>query len=61
MGGANMGSFNMGGNGGTTKFFMNGQDMSGAGVDPSQIFSMFMGGGAGGDDDFGGFGGFGGF
>ena len=51
----NMG--NMGGNGGTTKFFMNGQDMSGMGIDPNQLFSMFMGRG---DDDFGGFQGFGG-
>ena len=57
MGGNNM-NFNMGnmgGNGGSTRFFMNGQDMSGMGMDPNQIFSMFM---RGGDDDFGGFGGF---
>jgi hypothetical protein len=32
----------MGGNGGTTKFFFNGTDMGGAGIDPSQIFSMFF-------------------
>ena len=41
----------MGGNGGSTQFFMNGKDMSGMGIDPNQIFSMFMNGG----DDFGGF------
>ena len=52
----NMG--NMGGNGGTTQFFMNGKDMGGMGMDPNQIFSMFMN--RGGGDDFGGFGGFGG-
>lgn len=32
----------MGGNGGTTKFFFNGTDMSGAGIDPNQLFSMFF-------------------
>ena len=61
MGGNSNMNFNMGnmggGNGGSTKFFMNGQDMSGMGIDPNQLFSMFMNRG---DDDFGGFGGFGG-
>ena len=51
-----MGGFTTGGNGGTTRFFMNGKDMSGMGIDPNQIFSMFMGGGS---DDFGGFASFG--
>lgn len=52
--GMNFGS----GNGGT-RVFMNGQDMSGMGIDPNQIFSMFFNqGGAGSDDDFG-FGSFG--
>ena len=55
--GTNM-HFNMGNmNGGTTKFFFNGQDMGASGMDPNQIFSMFFN--QGGDDDFGGFGGFG--
>ena len=63
-GGFDMGEgmpFNMGnmGGGGNTRVFMNGQDMSGMGIDPSKIFSMFFQqGGAGGDDDFG-FGNFG--
>ena len=51
----NMGGMGgMGGNrgNGTTTFFMNGQDMSGMGIDPSQLFSMFSGG-----EGFGGFGG----
>lgn len=49
----NMGGFtNMGSNGAQNfKFTMNGQDMGG--IDPSEIFSMFMGGNRGG---FGGFG-----
>lgn len=53
--------FNMGnmGNTGNVKFTFNGTDMSGMGIDPSQIFSMFFNkGGAGG---FGGFEGFQGF
>lgn len=53
MGGfGNMGGFSMGGMGGnghTYSFKVNGQDMGG--IDPSQIFSMFMGG-----QGFGGFG-----
>lgn len=53
MGGfGNMGGFTMGGMGGngqTFTFKMNGQEMGG--IDPSQIFSMFMGG-----NGFGGFG-----
>ena len=57
MGGQHQTHFNMGGNGGTTQFFMNGKDMGGMGMDPNQLFSMFMGRGG---DDFGGFGGFGG-
>jgi len=57
----NMGQhFNMGnaGNMGNVKFTFNGTDMSGMGIDPSQIFSMFLnkGGGAGGFEDFEGFG-----
>jgi hypothetical protein len=50
MGGyGNMGGFSgMGGNGQNFKFTMNGQDMGGMGMDPSSIFSMFMGGGRGG-------------
>lgn len=52
MGGfGNMGGFTMGGMGGngqTFTFKMNGQEMGG--IDPSQIFSMFMGG-----KGFGGF------
>ena len=62
--GGNMNFGNMGGNG-STRMYFNGQDMSGMGGDPSQIFSMFFNqggmGGMGGmaDDDFAGFGSFG--
>jgi DnaJ homolog subfamily C member 7 len=42
------------GGGGSTRVFFNGQDMSGAGIDPSQLFGMFFS--QGGNDPFGGFG-----
>ncbi len=50
----NMGGFGnmggMGGNGQSYTFSMNGQEMNG--IDPSQIFAMFMGGGRGGFPGF---------
>lgn len=45
--------FSNGNGNGTTQFFFNGQDMSGMGIDPSQLFSMFFSNGGGGHDDFG--------
>lgn len=42
---SNMGGFG-GGNGGSFSFKMNGQDMGG--MNPNDIFKMFMGGGMGG-------------
>ncbi len=51
----------MGGNGQNFTFKMNGKDMGGMGnIDPSQIFSMFMGGNMGGNGGFEGFESFGG-
>jgi DnaJ family protein C protein 7 len=47
----NMG--NMGNMGSNTKFSFNGSDMGGAGIDPSQIFQMFFGGGGDGFEGMG--------